>query len=310
MSDPYAANVSLLVPFDYSTAIPQDYSPNKKELNLMGAVVPSAQNSKFYGTSALFDGATGYIDVPPSTDFDFGTGDYTVEFWVNLMANTAPSVSDVYPRLINSRLTANGANGFQVWVRRATGTGAYPPPYWVLDHASGNGSSVITGTNTSLNDGQWHHVAFCRAGVDSACYLDGQLKSVGTDPVSYTRGGTEGIRIGARGGTVPATYTHVSAFLQDLRITKGVCRYTGNFTPPDRFLSDTNLSGTVLTTEGLPKSGMTVRCIDRNPKIQRMWTTNTDKFGHYSFLLPKGDYTILAQDDNGNLNDQVKRVRN
>ena len=310
MSDPYAANVSLLVPFEYSTTIPQDYSPNKKQLTLRGAVVQSTQNSKFYGKSALFDGATGYIDVPPNPDFDFGTGDYTVEFWVNLMANTTPTVSDVYPRLINSRLTANGENGFQVWVRRAAGTLAFPPPYWSLDHASGNGASVITGTNASLNDGQWHHVAFCRSGVDSACYLDGQLKSTGTDSTAYTRAGTEGIRNGARAGSVPAAYTHVSAFLQDLRITKGVCRYAGNFAPPERFLSDTNLSGSVLTTDGAPKSGMTVRCIDRDPTLQRMWTTKTDKFGNYSFLLPKGDYTILAQDDSGYLNDQAKRVRN
>lgn len=308
MSDPHSANVSLLVPFEYNGPIPQDYSPNKKQLNLRGAVVPSTQNSKFYGKSALFDGATGYIDVPPSPDFDFGTGDYTVEFWVNLMANTAPDITPMFPRLISSRLTANVANGFQVWARRASGS--YPPPYWSVDHASGNGISVITGTNTSLNDGQWHHVAFCRAGVDSACYLDGELKSVGTDPTSYTTGGTEGIRIGARGGSVPTAYTHMAAFLQDLRITKGVCRYAGNFAPPERFLSDTNLSGSVLTTDGAPKSGITVRCIDRDPTLQRMWTTKTDKFGNYSFLLPKGDYTILAQDDSGYLNDQAKRVRN
>lgn len=301
MSDPYFDNVSLLIPFEYSTAIPQDYSPNKKQLIPVRAVTPDDQDSKYYGKSVSFDGWTGYVDIPPSQDFNFGTGDYTVEFWVKLFAHTTLDIDPGFPRLISSMGTLNGAGGFQLWINRGGAA-------WCIEHGLDTGSVVITTTNSPLNDDQWHHVAFSRQGGVSRCFLDGVIASSGTDATNYTRMGTEGIRIGTRPDRKTNTFAAVN--LQDLRITKGVCRYTENFTPPDRFLSDTNLSGTVLTTEGIPKSGMTVRCIDRNPKIQRMWTTKTDKFGHYSFLLPKGDYTILAQDDNGNLNDQVKRVRN
>lgn len=308
MSDPYFDNVSLLIPFEYSTAIPQDYSPNKKQLITGGVATPDDQDSKFYGKSVSFDGRTGYIVIPPSQDFNFGTGDYTIEFWVKVIAHTTTDISTSYPRLISQASTLNVSGGFQIWIKRGLGGTGATRPDWAIEHATSQGPEIVTGTNASLNDGQWHHVAFAREAGSSRCFLDGVVASSTTDTTDYHRMGTDGIIIGSRSDFSQSAFS--SGNLQDLRITKGVCRYTGNFTPPDRFLSDTNLSGTVLTTEGLPKPGMTVRCIDRNPKIQRMWTTKTDKFGHYSFLLPKGDYTILAQDDNGNLNDQVKRVRN
>lgn len=306
MSDPYAANVSLLVPFEYSTTNPQDYSPNKKQLIPVGAATPDTQDSKFYGKSVSFDGRTGYIDIPPSQDFNFGTGDYTVEFWIKILNQNSPESFPGYIRVICPRLTFYGAGAFQLWF--ANTTAPTYSPINVIALAAPGATTNICNTITPVNDAEWHHVAFVRVGGIAKCYLDGTFKSEGADTTDYSLAGAEGFRIGARADKSINQY--MCGNLQDLRITKGVCRYTGNFTPPDRFLSDTNLSGTVLTTEGLPKSGMTVRCIDRNPKIQRMWTTKTDKFGHYSFLLPKGDYAILAQDDNGNLNDQVKRVRN
>ena len=299
MSDPYASNVSLLVPFEYSTTNPQDYSPNKKRLIPVGATTPDDQDSKFYGKSVSFDGRTGYIDIPPSQDFNFGTGDYTVEFWIKLTLHLDETTS-TYPRIIRPMASVNAAGVFQILIKSPSSTQFSPNPRGSIEHFSATGSALISSTTVNVADGQWHHVAFSRQGTTSRCFLDGVLKMTAMDSESYNTMGTEGVRL------APVA----NCRLQDLRITKGVCRYTGNFTPPDRFLSNTNLSGTVLTTEGLPKSGMTVRCIDRNPKIQRMWTTKTDKFGHYSFLLPKGDYTILAQDDVGMLNDQVKRVRN
>lgn len=306
MSDPYAANVSLLVPFEYSTTIPQDYSPNKKQLIPVGAATPNDKDSKFYGKSVSFDGRTGYIDIPPSPDFNFGTGDYTVEFWIKVDLRMDDSSGTGYQRIICPRLSSNVDGAFQIWLINSLA--ASYGPYMTIGLVASSGLGTLSSTVVPMNDRQWHHVAFVRVAGMSKCYLDGGFKSEGVDGTNYTLAGTEGVRVGSRADLSSVAF--FSGNIQDLRITKGVCRYTGNFTPPDRFLSDTNLSGTVLTTEGLPKSGMTVRCIDRNPKIQRMWTTKTDKFGHYSFLLPKGDYTILAQDDNGNLNDQVKRVRN
>ena len=306
MSDPYFDNVSLLIPFEYSTAIPQDYSPNKKQLIPVGSVVPSP-DSKYYGKAALFDGWTGYVDIPPSVDFDFGTGDYTVEFWFNTkQVRSGAGDSAGYIRLLCPSKTVNQPSTFQIWIVNDDAE-AYGPK-GVVGIALPGGTGTTIHTTQPITDAQWHHVAFTRQSGETRCYLDGILKSQVTDTTQYSLAATEGFRIGARVDLRRNQFFYGS--LQDFRITKGVCRYTTNFTPPGSFLSSTNLTGTVLTTEGIPKSGMTVRCIDRNPKIQRMWTTKTDKFGHYSFLLPKGDYTILAQDDNGNLNDQVKRVRN
>lgn len=306
MSDPYQANVSLLLPFEYSSFRPIDYSVNQKPIAPINGASKFSLTSKFYGNCVAFNGV-GYIDVGPSQDFNFGTGDYTVEFWIKHDEQLLLD-SFGYSRILSPRTSTNTTGGFQIWVKRDPGATYSASQRWSIEHATIDGTGVVTSTGVSTKNGQWNHIAFVRSGAESYCFMNGELKSQTTDATNYTLLATEGIRIGGRGDLNSNVF--LAGFLQDLRITKGVARYTANFTPPSSFLSGENLSGTIKTTENFPKAGVTVRCIDRDPKLDRMWTTKTGMNGDYSFLLPKGDYTIIAQDDTGTLNDQVKRVKN
>ena len=45
-----------------------------------GTAITTAQ-SKFGGASALFDGTNDYVTTPNNSVFDFGTNDFTIEFW-------------------------------------------------------------------------------------------------------------------------------------------------------------------------------------------------------------------------------------
>lgn len=300
MIDPHYSSVVLLVPFEGNSNRYQDYSPNKKTLVAYGGVIPSS-NSKYYANCAYFNGSSGYIDILPSMDFAFGDGDFTVEFWIKVVRHTTDDISSGWPCIINPSLTLNDPGGFQIWIRRNA------EPRWAIEFAPRG--EVVVSTNTPSTDGQWHHVAVCRGSGVAYCFYDGTLTSSTPDTVTYTRAGPEGFRLARRSGAVVAN-TMAAMFMQDLRITKGVCRYTEDFVPPGRFLSDTNLSGTVISDDGVPRSGSIVRCINRDPKIQQMWTTRTDRNGNYSFLLPKGEYTIIAQSSRDGINDLVKRVRN
>jgi hypothetical protein len=73
----------------------------------------------------------------------------------------------------------------------------------------------------------WHHIALVRNGTAVKFYYDGVMKGSGTDSTNLT---ATGIDIGYvfSGGAWGSFY----GYIDDLRITRGLARYTANFTPP------------------------------------------------------------------------------
>jgi len=79
----------------------------------------------------------------------------------------------------------------------------------------------------TLNINTWYHIAVTRQGTQLKCFVDGnQVGSTITDSTNIIS--TEPFNIGrGYGGTVTT-----NSYIQDVRITKGLARYTANFTPP------------------------------------------------------------------------------
>ena len=83
IEDPYFYSNSLLLygdGVDASTAI-VDSSLNNHAITVNGDAQISTNQSKFGGSSLYFDGNGDYLTSPTNTDFEFGTGDFTVELW-------------------------------------------------------------------------------------------------------------------------------------------------------------------------------------------------------------------------------------
>ena len=81
-------------------------------------------------------------------------------------------------------------------------------------------------TSTALTLGSWSHIAFVRSSGTLSCYINGTSQASS----SYTGnvGGTMAPRIGAYSGG-----QYFKGYMQDVRVTKGLARYTAaNFTPP------------------------------------------------------------------------------
>ena len=78
----------------------------------------------------------------------------------------------------------------------------------------------------AVSTGQWYHVALVRNGNTFNGYLDGVSGSSTTSSASIGANSTNGAFFGAQ-----AT-SNFNGYLDDIRITKGVARYTANFTPP------------------------------------------------------------------------------
>ena len=219
--DPNFANVSLLINADGladgSTAF-VDESNNSHTITAYGdAQVDTA--IKKYGTGSMqFNETGGYLQIPYSNAFSFGSGDFTIEFWCRDISSGA---------LVSLGQSAGGSNSnFSVFttsnnVQFYTGTGSA----WYL-----RGSAI------PLSEGVWHHIALVVNAGTFKGYKDGEeitTASVPTIPTTTTHDLTVGSQY-TSSGTLPNSGQELIGYIDDLRITKGVARYTANFTPPNK----------------------------------------------------------------------------
>lgn len=205
MADPYIANVSLLLHGDGvngSTTF-TDNSPNPKTISVVGSTAISTAQSKFGGASIRFDGSASQLATSTSTELAFGTGDFTVECFIRI--NVAKPYGFIYLTTGSSTnlLLAFGSNGqtLRVFV---------------------SGSVIDLNGPTSLSLNTWHHVAVTRSGSTVRVFLNGVIEESGTCSSDFT----------STSAIIGETLDPIDAYIDELRVTKGVARYTGAFTPP------------------------------------------------------------------------------
>jgi hypothetical protein len=203
-------------------------SGSAKTITRNNAVTSTAQ-SKFYGSSGAFDGTGDYLTLASSSDFDFGTGDFTIEAWVYL--NSLPS-SNGYPDAdwIVGWGPSDSNPGFDFAIGSTN----------IILAISNFGSPTISTTH-GLSSGKWYHVAATRSGSTARVFVDGVLKASATTSETASTN-PNGIAISAAEPT-GATSGNLNGYLQDLRIYKGVAKYTGNFNPPSSTANVTIAAG-------------------------------------------------------------------
>ena len=186
-------------------------------LETVGNAQISTGQSKFGGASIYIPANAANVYIPPSTNFDFGTGDFTVESWV-YSVNTGIGL---YPTFISSVTGwSAGASG-----HRFNNTGTANKFSF---HLNGAGDPFLTSTNTfSFN--VWYHYALTRSGDTWRMFVNGNLEATGTYSAAFNQA-LGGIRLGY--AQWDAANGYYNGYLDDLRITKGYARYTANFTPP------------------------------------------------------------------------------
>jgi hypothetical protein len=155
--------------------------------------------------SNYFDGSD-YLTVPASSAFAPGTGDFTVEGWINAN-NLMPSYGMIFGQ------TFSGSNYFTIFA--ANGTIAY----------INNNGSWFSGTSWTV--GTWNHFAVVRNSGSTKVYLNGVGGTAAADTFNFTNI-TDLPTIGR--------YTHTASnffegYISNLRYVKGTAVYTSNFTP-------------------------------------------------------------------------------
>jgi hypothetical protein len=204
--DPDFANVSLLLHLDGTNGSTTftDSSSNNVTMTRGGNAALSTTFVKYGTASVVWDGASDYLRTPSSALFTFGTGDFTIEFWSYFGASFNTSNANILMSIGNFRNIMYIAN--------------------TLRYRSEAGSNLITGA--ALNLSQWYHIALTKSGSNHKLFIDGtQTGSTYTSATSYTE---DRITFGASNGGV----NNYLGNQDDIRVTKGVARYTANFTAP------------------------------------------------------------------------------
>lgn len=211
--DPFFANVSLLLHGDGANGSTSfiDSSPTPKTVTAAGNAQISTAQSRF-GGSIVFDGSGDYLLLGGQSDFAFGLSDFTIECFY-------------YP------ISAGGSNFGTLIDTRASGE-SFASGRLSIFHNGGLALSFQGATgivaSSALAALQWHHVAMVRSSGITRGYLNGvQVGGNINDSVSYGIGSSRPI-IGSNLSFVSG----LNGYIDELRITKGIARYTANFTPP------------------------------------------------------------------------------
>jgi hypothetical protein len=180
---------------------------------------------KKYGNAAgYFDGSGDYliIENPSQNLINWFESDFTIETWVYLDSTPTDTVSQSSPMIGNG----NPFSSEEYFSFGVTHSLSVKFKYW-------NGSEQGFATSPSIiSIGQWYHIAFVKNGTNLKIYIDGvemtSSELVGTPIVS------DGVPF-VIGGLCTGYF---NGRIEDLRITKGIARYTANFTPPTQQLPD------------------------------------------------------------------------
>lgn len=195
------------------------------DLITVGDAKVSTTTAKFGTASVYFDGTGDYANVVSTgTNYTFGTGDFTIEFFMNSTQTSATAWA--YVATVERATLVDGV--FSVLSR--TNFSSVSRSQLCLSSWFSNAWADYTIPVTSdPNDGVWHHVAFVRSGTNIYGFFDGTLVATYTIAANRTFGVTgRNFFIGAN----PADPSYYNGYLQQFRVTKGIARYTGSFTPP------------------------------------------------------------------------------
>jgi hypothetical protein len=209
-TDPYFANVVSLLHFDTGNTTITDV----KGHSWTAVGDASANGVAKYGTNALaLDGAGDGVKTSTAiADFYLGSGDFTAECW---MYKTNTTLSYLFGEDITSTwgIVINNARFLFYTV----------------------GAARITGVAGAVPLNQWVHIAVCRQGTSWRAFQDGvQISTTYTSSETLVDGGIP-FGVGFRQSD---SGLGISGRIDDFRLTKGVARYTTNFTPPTAAFPD------------------------------------------------------------------------
>jgi hypothetical protein len=222
--DVYYPQTSLLMHFNGtngSTTMTDNSKNNVTVTATNGAAISTAQ-SKFGGSSVLFDGTNDYLTTNTNANLALESENFTIEGWFYFIDGVNNSL-----RPVLGNYSAYSSNSIYFGKHSSYGG---KMALWLGNYSS---NAALLADPTALTNNQWIHFAIVRNGSNWTMYRDGV--SVATATYSGVTSTTNFFYIGTSGDGY-----YFQGYIDDLRVTKGIARYTSNFTPSTtQFLDST-----------------------------------------------------------------------
>ena len=187
-----------------------------KTVTAVGTAQIDTAQKKFGTASGLFDGDSDYLSLADSDDWNFGTGDFTIDFWVRFAGLT--TYHSLYTQYKDS---SNYIDLIQ-----------YVSSQKLQLRVIESGTSTLTlnaAWNPSINT--WYHVALVRSENTWYIFIDGVSKSLNLESGSYSL--TMPDIVGSLYiGTFDTTQYFLNGWLDEFRVSKGIARWTADFFVP------------------------------------------------------------------------------
>jgi len=240
-----------------------------------GSAIHSTTQEKFGSSSMYFETAgSSYLSVPDSADWTFGSGDFTIDCWVNCDRTTTLG-------LWGQGNTAD-AKALVCWIRDdgSVTFGVISGPFDV---------DVTTAAGLITND-TWHHIACVKYGTSYRIYIDGVLRGSvisASTPFDVDRE----FVIGCRNEATSYTYFY-EGYIDEFRVSKGIARWTSNFTPPTAAYTsiDYTIAGSLNNS---------ARVLVINEDDWSLGENSEESVGDYEVITTSGSKTVVAVDGDG-----------
>lgn len=225
VDDIYYDNVTLLLNANgtngSTTTI--DSSKYARTVTAVGNAKLSTADKKFGTASMIFDGSGDSFTVANNASLAMGTGDYTTEFWVKMN-----SFSGTYTGLIDDGT---------MWLTFGDSGYGYKLKFGISGLDKKYSLSL---TGQAFAGTGWRHIACTRTSGQGRIYIDGvqqmlsdvSISSGNANPSTYPNSSVT-MTESATSSAVTLS-SNFNGYIDDVRITKGVVRYTGNFTVPSK----------------------------------------------------------------------------
>lgn len=189
-----------------------------------GHIITSSGSPTISTTQSVFGGASvsmafGQLFTPASgSDFNIGAGDFTVEYFI-YGTNTSGGYE--------THFAMGGPNG---WLIMRFGDGGFGNAFQFTLGADAFASIYTGGITKAEMANAWHHVAITRSGTAVRLFIDGTMRTTN----AYSGGTASTVQTSSVTiiNNQPMAFGPFYGYMDEVRITKGLARYTGNFTPP------------------------------------------------------------------------------
>jgi hypothetical protein len=213
-----------------------DSSTNGFTVTETGSVVQGSFSPYGNNWSNYFDGTGDYITTPASSDFNYGTGDYCLEGWLNVSSDAT-----LYSYWMAPISTGGDGNtetdAVSIYIGDGNSGSSVAGEVTVI--ACSNAFRLYGGTDIR---GQWTHVAVTRESGTTRLFVNGQV----TDSSTTSYNITNPADVGAYLGLTKDQGSYFKGHISNVRSVKGSAVYTSAFTPSTAPL--TAISGTSLLT--------------------------------------------------------------